>query len=134
MNCPCECPSNGDSEYHCPRLDCRMTPKLCRLYQTRDDYRRAWDEGRGPGQLKPNRDKKKQKKRPTQTCAERRRESAAEKYDAESQAFALSLCMSCPHLNRQTDKCEQTDCSRLRRWTCQERINRHGERCPIGMW
>lgn len=50
MTCPCEKPTNGELEYHCPRLNCRMTPKFCRLYE-RDDYRQAWDEGRGPGQL-----------------------------------------------------------------------------------
>lgn len=48
--CPCKLPESGDRMYHCDRLDCDMTPHWCMLYQTRENYRQAWDEGRGPGQ------------------------------------------------------------------------------------
>lgn len=53
MNCLCNLPADGDMAYDCPKLGCRMTPHWCDLYQTRADYRQAWDEGRGPGQLDP---------------------------------------------------------------------------------
>ncbi len=50
MNCPCDLPTSGDLAYDCERLACQMTPHFCDLYQTRPNYRRAWDEGRGPSQ------------------------------------------------------------------------------------
>ena len=49
--CPCDMPDSGQAIYYCPRLDTRMTPRWCHLYHTRADYRLAWDEGRGPGQV-----------------------------------------------------------------------------------
>ncbi len=52
MKCICR-KSQGSTEpiYECEKLSCRMTPDWCQLYQTHDDYRRAWDEARGPGQI-----------------------------------------------------------------------------------
>lgn len=50
MSCPCD-KLDTDVAYHCDLLDCRMTPHYCKLYRTRDSYRQAWDEGRGPGQV-----------------------------------------------------------------------------------
>lgn len=51
MNCPCDLPASGDPAYKCERLGCQMTPHWCELYQIRPNYRRAWDEGRGPSQI-----------------------------------------------------------------------------------
>ena len=51
MTCPCEKPDGTASAYDCEHLGCRMTPRYCGMYQTRPDYRQAWDEGRGPGQV-----------------------------------------------------------------------------------
>ncbi len=48
--CNCQLPESGERIYDCERLNCRMTPGFCILYETREDYRRAWDEGRGPAQ------------------------------------------------------------------------------------
>jgi len=54
MNCDdCELPESGEKSYDCPRLNCRMIPHDCELYRTRPNYRRAWDDGRGPGQVFP---------------------------------------------------------------------------------
>ena len=49
-DCPCELPTSGVRGFWCDRLGVKMTPHWCHLYQTRENYRRAWDEGRGPGQ------------------------------------------------------------------------------------
>ena len=75
MTCPCELPNGDKRIYFCEHLQTKMTPNWCKLYQTKDSYRIAWEEGRGPGQsttqkqtttktvITPNR-KKAKKKRP----------------------------------------------------------------------
>jgi len=57
MECPCDLPDSGQPVYQCARLGCRMTPHYCNLYLTQDNYRAAWDGGRGPGQEIPARPK-----------------------------------------------------------------------------
>jgi len=46
MTSPCTCGSFG----FCARHGIRKGPHWFRLCQTREDYRQAWEEGRGPGQ------------------------------------------------------------------------------------
>ena len=48
---PCECPEPG----WCERHKIYKTPHWHRLCQTNESYRKAWDEGRGPGQQIPKR-------------------------------------------------------------------------------
>ncbi|KKM88435.1 hypothetical protein LCGC14_1258860 [marine sediment metagenome] len=54
-HCPCELPDGVENAYHCALITeisgvvTRMTPDWCRLYLMRDNYHKAWDEGRGPG-------------------------------------------------------------------------------------
>lgn len=48
MSEPCDCPMSG----WCSRHGVEKTTVLHKLCQTRENYRRAWDEGRGPGQDK----------------------------------------------------------------------------------
>ncbi|KKK62536.1 hypothetical protein LCGC14_3003360 [marine sediment metagenome] len=56
MRCPCDLPDGVENAYQCALITeisgvpTRMTPDWCRLYLTRHNYHKAWDEGRGPGQ------------------------------------------------------------------------------------
>jgi len=47
----CECPDPGDAAYFdCKRHGIRKHSHWRTLCQTREEYFRAWEEGRGPGQ------------------------------------------------------------------------------------
>ena len=48
MSDPCSCPLAG----WCDRHDVRKNNTWHQLCQSKDNYRAAWDEGRGPGQPK----------------------------------------------------------------------------------
>lgn len=49
----CECPDPGDAAYFdCKQHGCRKHARWWTLCQTREEYFRAWEEGRGPGQAK----------------------------------------------------------------------------------
>jgi hypothetical protein len=50
----CECENPGTALYfECQRHGCRKHAAWWRLCRTREEYFRAWEEGRGPGQGKP---------------------------------------------------------------------------------
>lgn len=51
IHCDCDLPETAGKAYDCPKHGCRMTPSFCKLYDTRENYRQAWDEGRGPTQI-----------------------------------------------------------------------------------
>ena len=93
-----------------------MTPHWCELYLTRDNYRQAWDEGRGPGQTLPV------SPEPVEPPP---------RYTAEDQAFALSLCHACKHCRGGV--CRFTKCGRLK-VPCAVRVTMAVERCPEGKW
>jgi hypothetical protein len=59
MTTPCECPLAGWCERHKVSKGSNWH-KLC---QTRDNYRQAWDEGRGPGQTKVVEEREERRKR-----------------------------------------------------------------------
>lgn len=60
MTKPCDCPLAG----YCERHEIYKTATWQRLCSTRDDYRRAWDSGRGPGQPeRPETDADKQERK-----------------------------------------------------------------------
>ena len=46
-----ECQCLGDGPVSCALHQCEKTAHLHRLCQTRPDYFRLWNEGRGPGQM-----------------------------------------------------------------------------------
>lgn len=48
ITCPCTEPG------YCSKYNMYMTASWIKLCQTRPNYRQAWEEGRGPGQLRSN--------------------------------------------------------------------------------
>jgi hypothetical protein len=54
MRCECTIPEGG----FCERHGIYKSPGWVRLCNTRADYRKAWDEGRGPGQPRTTVDQK----------------------------------------------------------------------------
>lgn len=51
MRCRCEGPPASAGKFWCPRHGVTKTRHLWLLCLRRDDYYRAWEEGRGPGQV-----------------------------------------------------------------------------------
>lgn len=51
-DCSCNSVPDGEKRIWCERHQCWKTRNWVKLCQTREDYRKAWDEGRGPGQVK----------------------------------------------------------------------------------
>lgn len=51
-DCSCNSFPDGEKRIWCQRHQVWKTRHWVELCQTRADYRRAWDEGRGPGQVK----------------------------------------------------------------------------------
>ena len=84
-------PTNGGRAYTCPALECKMYPHYCWDYQTKPEYRRAWDEGRGPGQPQPARTTKPRK-------AEHR------------EPIAIARCRKCEEYDPDMDLCMYARC------------------------
>ena len=62
----CDCNQFPENErlMWCERHHCWKTRNWVKLCQTRADYRKAWDEGRGPGQTRTDVDKPSQPRKP----------------------------------------------------------------------
>ena len=52
LDCTCKEFPENQRKMWCERHQCWKTRHWHELCQTRENYRRAWDEGRGPGQVK----------------------------------------------------------------------------------
>lgn len=77
--CPCPKPIEGSGFSHCELFNCRMTQTWCEKCQTRPNWRRMYEDGRGPLQDKGDKDKqqlvREHNKRVTKdnACAEKKK-------------------------------------------------------------
>jgi len=139
MSCPCDLPMSGSRDYQCQHLGTGMNPHWCMLYRTRLDYRRAWNQNRGPGQIYSNGNRPKSKT--TGKPHKRRKPCGHNKlppYSSEDAKFALSLCIRCEHYDDDSDHCQAvTTCKRVAQQLsrpCSERVKLAGHGCPLMRW
>jgi cellulose synthase/poly-beta-1,6-N-acetylglucosamine synthase-like glycosyltransferase len=135
---PCECAAAG----FCPRHHCRKTPHWHMLCQTRPDYFRLWEEGRGPGQhLAPPPENGSegtvsdgpgllQKAVNFSKAIVRHARDGGREVEDTVYEQRLGLCRQCPSCDREQMVCRERTCGCFlkvkARW--------HSEACPLGKW
>jgi hypothetical protein len=80
---PCPLPTTGDGWFWCERHRCKKHPHWVTLCIAGEEYFRAWEEGRGPGQT-----------RPADAAPKQPPDPAA----AASRVAQLAVCAECPEL------------------------------------
>jgi hypothetical protein len=123
---PCECTQAG----WCPRHQCEKTEHWVHLCQTRPDYFELYEQGLGPGQLKPQEPGLIRKaftfgRAVVRHVVNRGREASEELYQAR-----LAVCKDCEFLDQERRVCQDPRCGcfvdRKARW--------ESENCPQGKW
>jgi hypothetical protein len=116
--------------FECPRHQCVKTEHWHMLCRTRADYVRLWEEGRGPGQHRPDEPGLLQKTINFAEAAARHLANGCRQVSDEVYERRISMCRACPSLDAEHMMCREFDCGcwveRKARWASEE--------CPLQKW
>lgn len=127
-----QCQCQPDSfPFQCPRHGCRKTRHWWKLCQTRADYFRLWEEGRGPGQQRPIREPGLLRKALNFGRALWRHwRNRRLRVSRRAYRQRLAVCEGCPSLDAERMVCRERKCG----CKVERKAGWASEHCPLGKW
>lgn len=126
-----ECQCQPESfPFECSRHGCLKTEHWWELCQTRADYFRLWEEGRGPGQSRPDEPGLLRKAANYGKAVAKHVATGRKIVNEEMYQERLEICRGCPSLDQEKMVCREKTCGCFvetkARWASQQ--------CPLGKW
>lgn len=122
----CECPQAG----WCARHRCHKHPQWHALCRTNAGFFRLWEEGRGPGQIRPGEPGLVQKGIHFAAAAARHLANGCRQVSDEVYSIRLGICRACTSLDVSRMVCQEGACGcyveRKAHWASEE--------CPLQKW